>query len=170
LLKRLLRSLSAIFAGQVVNIVGNLLLVPLFLSRWSTGMHGEWMALSSVVAYFGVTDLGMNSAAANAMTAAYARGDLGRYRYVQGSAMAFYVGMAFSVSLLFGFLTAVLPIPAWIGIRHIPPAVAAWVTWLLASTMLWQMPEGSWGASTVPPETSPPRSGSGISKRLDRSP
>jgi O-antigen/teichoic acid export membrane protein len=139
-LKRLLRSISAIFAGHFLNIVGNLLLVPLFLSRWSTGVYGEWMALSAVVVYFGVTDLGMNSAAANAMTAAYARGALGRYQYLQGSAMAFYVGMAFSVSLLFGILMAILPIPAWIGIQHIPPAVAAWVTWLLASRLLWQMP------------------------------
>jgi O-antigen/teichoic acid export membrane protein len=133
------------FAGQVVNIVGNLLLVPLFLSRWSTGLYGEWMALSAMVTYFSVTDLGMNSAAANAMTAAYARGNLGRYRYLQGSAMAFYVGMALSLSLLFGFLAAVLPLPAWIGIRHIPPTVAAWVTWLLASTVLWQMPAGQIG-------------------------
>jgi O-antigen/teichoic acid export membrane protein len=142
LLKRLLKGISAIFAGQFLNVVGNLLLVPLFLSRWSTGMYGEWMALSALVAYFGVTDLGMNSAAANAMTAAYARADLGRYRHLQGSAMAFYVGVAFSVSLLFGFLAALLPVPAWIGIRHIPPAVAAGAAWLLAARILWQMPAG----------------------------
>ena len=104
------------------------------------------MALSSVVAYFGVTDFGMNLAAANAMTAAYARGDLARYRYLQGSAMAFYVGLALGVSLLFGFLTTVLPIPAWIGIREIPPSVAAWVTWLLASRLLWQMPADQLGS------------------------
>jgi O-antigen/teichoic acid export membrane protein len=140
LLKRLLKSISAIFAGQFLNIVGNLLLVPLFLSRWSTGMYGEWMALSALVAYLGVTDLGMNAAAANVMTAAYARGDLGRYRYLQGSAIAFFVGLAFSVSLLFGFLTALLPVPAWIGIRHIPPTVAAGVAWLLAARILWQIP------------------------------
>src|ERR1035437_10596733 len=59
--------------------------------------------------------------------------------------MAFYVGTAFSVSLLFGFLTALLPVPAWIGIRHIPPAVAAWVTWLLASRILWQIPAAQLG-------------------------
>ena len=140
MLKGLLRSISAIFAGQFLNIVGNLLLVPLFLSRWSSGMYGEWMALSAVVAYLCVTDLGMNLAAANAMTATHVRGDLGRYQYLQGSAMAFYVGMALSLSLLFGLLTAILPIATWIGIRHISPAVAAWVTWVLALRILWQMP------------------------------
>lgn len=145
MLKRLLRSISALFAGQVLNAVGNLLLVPLFLARWPAGIYGEWMALSAMVAYFSVTDLGMNSAAANAMTAAYARGDLDQYRYLQGSAMAFYVVIALSVSLLVGFLTMILPIPAWIGVRHIPPAIAAWATWLLASTILWQMPAGQIG-------------------------
>lgn len=140
MLKRLLRSIFAIFAGQFLNIVGNLLLVPLFLSRWSTGMYGDWMALSAVVAYLGVTDLGMERAAANAVTTAYARGDLGRYRYLQSSAMTFYVGIALSLSLLFGLLMAILPIATWIGIRHIPAAVAAWVTWLLALRILWQMP------------------------------
>jgi O-antigen/teichoic acid export membrane protein len=109
-------------------------------------MYGEWMALSALVAYFGVTDLGMNSAAGNAMTAAYARGDLRNYRYLQASAMAFYVGIAVSVSILFGFLVAFLPIPAWIGIRYIPPVVAAWVTWLLALRLLWQMPAAQLGS------------------------
>src|ERR1035437_7702324 len=126
LLKRLIKSISAIFAGQFLNIVGNLLLVPLFLSRWSTGMYGEWLALFALVGYLGVTDLGMNSAAANAMTAAYARGGLKRYRHLQGSAMVFYVGMALSLSLVFGLLMAILPIATWIGIQHIPPVAVAW--------------------------------------------
>ncbi len=140
MLKRLLKSVSAIFIGQFLNIAGNLALVPLFLSHWSTGVYGEWMALSAVVAYFGVSDLGMNAAAGNEMTAAYACGDLKRYRYLQGSAMAFYVGMAFSISLILGILTVFLPISAWIGIRQIPPTIAAPVVWILAATVLWQMP------------------------------
>lgn len=146
MLKRLLRSIAAILAGQFLNVVGNLVLVPLFLTQWSTGLYGEWMALSAVVAYFSVTDLGMNAAAGNAMTAAYARGDLVRYRNLQGSAMAFYVGMALSVSVLLGVLAAFLPLPAWIGIRHIPPVVAAWVAWSLASRLLCQMPASQLGS------------------------
>src|ERR1019366_5663352 len=109
MLRRLLKSISAIFAGQFLNISSDLAMVPLFLSHWSTAVYGEWMALSAVVAYFGVADLGMNAAAGNVMTAAYACGDLKRYRYLQGSAMAFYVGMAFSLTLLFGILTFLLP-------------------------------------------------------------
>lgn len=146
MLKRLIQSLSALFASQILNIAGNLILVPLFLSRWSPAAYGEWMALSAVVTYFGVTDIGMNSAAGNALTAAYARGDLGRYRYLQGSAMAFYVGMALAVSVVFGVLTAALPIAAWIGVRGIPPRLAAIIIWLLAARLVWQMPVGLLGS------------------------
>ncbi len=146
MLKRLFNSISAIFAGQFLGVASNLALVPLFLSRWSTGTYGEWMALSAVVSYFGVTDLGMNSAAANAMTAAYARGEMARYRHLQGSAMAFYIWLAAGLSFLVGALTFLFPIPAWIGVRHISPATAAWVTWLLAARLLWQMPAGQLGS------------------------
>jgi O-antigen/teichoic acid export membrane protein len=142
---RLLKSAVALSAGQLLNILGNLLLVPLFLSRWSTGQYGEWMALSAVVAYFGVTDLGMNSAAGNAMTAAYARGDIERYRFLQGSAMAFYVGMALVMSISLGCLIVLVPIPAWIGVRQIPLWTASWVVWVLAARILWQMPAAQVG-------------------------
>lgn len=146
MLKRLLRSIFALLTGQFLNVIGNLLLVPLFLSRWSSGVYGDWMALSAVVAYFGVTDLGVNSAAGNTMMAAYARGDLAVYRCIQTSAMAFYVGMALTLSVLAGVLSILFPIPAWIGIRNIPPVAAAWVTWLLASRLLWQMPAAQLGS------------------------
>jgi O-antigen/teichoic acid export membrane protein len=130
----------------VLNTIGNLVLVPLFLSRWSAGTYGEWLALSAVVAYCSVIDLGMNSAAGNAMTSAYARGDVGRYRHLHGSAMAFYVGAASGVSVIVALLAAVLPIAAWTGIQHIPPRVASWIAFLLASRLLWQMPAAQLGS------------------------
>jgi O-antigen/teichoic acid export membrane protein len=145
LLTRVIKSVVANFAGQLVNIAGNLLLVPLFLSCWSAGVYGEWMALSALVSYFGITDLGMNSAAGNVITAAYARGDLARYRFLQGSAMAFYVGMASAVSLLAGILIVVFPVPLWIGVCLIPPSTASWVVWVLAARIMWQMPAGQIG-------------------------
>ncbi len=146
MLKRFVKSISALAAGQVLNVVGNLVLVPLFLSRWSTAKYGEWMALCAVVAYFSLTDLGMNSAAANAMIAAYARNDLARYRYLQSSAMAFYLGLAGGISLLSGILLVRLPVATWIGIREVPARLAGAIIWLLAVRLLWQMPAAQLGS------------------------
>ena len=140
MLKRLFGSISAIFAGQIFNIAGNVAVVPIFLAHWSTGVYGEWMTLSSVVSYFAVTDLGMSAAAGNVTTAAYATGNVNRYRYLQASALAFYIGVAFAASVGFALAMAFLPIPAWIGIRLIPSPVAKIAIWLLAATVLWQLP------------------------------
>lgn len=140
MLNRMLKSISAIFTAQFLNVVGNLLVVPLFLSTWTTGMYGEWMALSALVAYFGITDLGMNAAAGNVLTETYVRGDLGSYKCLQGSAMTFYVAMALGASLFIGIVTVLLPIPSWIGIRQIQPREAVPVICLLAATILFQMP------------------------------
>lgn len=55
--------------------------MSLFLSLWSTGFYGVWMALSAAVACFSVRDLGMSAAAGNAMIAAYARDGLVKHRH-----------------------------------------------------------------------------------------
>ena len=66
--------------GRGLTILSNLLLVPLSLSRWDKTTYAEWLVLSATVAYLSTTDLGVNTAAINEMAAAYACGDLKRYR------------------------------------------------------------------------------------------
>jgi O-antigen/teichoic acid export membrane protein len=145
LFRRLLKSFTALFAGQLLNVVGTLVSVPLFLSHWSPEVYGEWTALSAVVIYLGFADLGMNSAAANTMTAAYARGDLKRYRGLQASALVFYVGIACCLSVLFVVLANIFPVARWLGIRAIPNNAAVWALCLLALNLLWQMPAAQIG-------------------------
>jgi len=140
MLKRVFTSMGAILSGQALTFLGNLLLVPLFLSHWSTTTYGEWMALSAVIAYLNAADLGVNAAAGNKMVAAYARGDLRTFQSVQGSAIAFYVVLAGAVTVLCGVACLTLPIGAWRGIKSISAAAAAWIAWILASRTVWQMP------------------------------
>jgi O-antigen/teichoic acid export membrane protein len=140
LLKRLAKSFGALAAGQTLTAIGQILLVPVFLSHWSTGTFGEWMALSAVVAYLNATDLGMNAAAGNKMLAVYAKNDLGTYRVVQNSAIAFYVILAAVGTGILGLVCALCPVSSWLGIKSIPASTAAAVAWILAARTLWQMP------------------------------
>jgi O-antigen/teichoic acid export membrane protein len=140
MLKSVVHNVGALSAGQLSNVIGNLLLVPLLLSRWSTPVYGEWTALSALVAYLGTLDLGMNSAAANALLASHTQRDASRYAALQATAAAFYISVACVITLLAGALCLLLPLPKWLGIVHIPGHDATMVLWILAARMIWQLP------------------------------
>ncbi len=140
--KRIIQGLAAIFSGQLIATLGNLLLVPLYLTIWSPSVYGEWLALFSLVSYLGVLDLGVNMAVINRLTQDYARGDLRNYARCQHSALAFYLLLALTGSLLLTWAAWNLPLPRWVGLRETPPATARWVVWLLGLQVVWGLPLG----------------------------
>ena len=142
LLKRVFRGVAAVAAGQALNILFTIILVPLYLAHWSAALYGEWMALSSVVAYLGLMDFGMNSAAGNAMTAAHARKEWARYREIQASAMVFYFFLALIITIGASVFALDWGLPAWMGIRNITGREAGLAVLLLAVRLAGQMPAG----------------------------
>jgi len=147
LLKRVLKGLTAIFFGQVLVAIGNLLLVPLFLAYWPAAVYGEWLALYSLACYLSTLDLGLHSAVTNRLTQAYARNDLREYVRFQHSALAFYAVLAVSVGMLLVLGAWHLPLHRWLGLKHASRNDAFWVVVLLGSQFLWAMPVGQLGAT-----------------------
>jgi len=131
--------LGALGAGQMLIRLGGLLLVPLFLHRWSATHYGEWLALSAVAGYLTLVDPGMHLAAINRLTQLHARGDVEEFRRVQQSALGAYVMLAAAGSLLVALGAASLPIAAWLRLSTPPPEAAAVVS-LLAAYVLWSLP------------------------------
>ena len=56
---RVLKSLNAMVFGIVIGRAGSLLLVPLFLSRWSPIGYGEWLTIFAAVSYLSTLDIGV---------------------------------------------------------------------------------------------------------------
>ena len=140
MLRRVLPAANAIFLGHVMVRLGSLVLVPLFLRYWSPVSYGEYLALFAAVGYLGSLDIGMQWAAVNRLTQAYARNDLDEYRTVQHSSLFFYLLLSASVTLLVASLVWLFPIPHWIGLRVTKPATATLVIILLAGYVMWSMP------------------------------
>src|SRR5437879_5510921 len=140
MLRRVLTAANAIFSGYVIARVGSLVLVPLFLRYWSASLYGEYLAMFAVVSYLTSLNIGVQSAAVNRLTQAYATGDFDEYRSVQHTALAFYVTLAAAATVLIAALAWLLPIPQWIGLRLTKPTTATLVIILLASYVLWSMP------------------------------
>lgn len=60
---------------KIVRIIDQLILVPLFLSKWGAEYYGEWLTLSIIPSIIGFSDLGMGSAVSNSFVLAYTGGD-----------------------------------------------------------------------------------------------
>lgn len=74
--KRIFKASGAAAFGQGLNIVYQLLLVPIYIRSWGAPLYGEWLILSaapSVIAMAG--DLGFGVVAANEMNMNVARGN-----------------------------------------------------------------------------------------------
>jgi O-antigen/teichoic acid export membrane protein len=140
MLRRILPAANAILVGHMIPRLGSIILVPLFLRNWSATLYGEYLALFAAVSYLTSLDVGMQQASVNRLTQAYARNDLNQYRTVQHTAMAFYVILASSVTLLVLVLSWLLPLSRWIGLKVTNPSTARIVIILLAAYVMWSLP------------------------------
>ena len=142
---RLIKHFFAITGGQLLNLVGQILLAPLFLRHWSLAVYGTWIVLSTMTSTLGNLDLGMNSAVGNRLLASHTRKDLDDYRRCQHSATVFYLVLAVGASLLLGLGLWLVPVNSWFGVKRSAVPDAPWILWLLALQVLWMMPVGLLG-------------------------
>lgn len=139
LLVRFRKGVVAILSAQLLNAGANLLLVPLFLTRWTPVVYGEWLALFSLIEYLSTLKF-PNMAVNNQLAQCYARNDLEEYTLYQHSAMAAFLILAVSGTALLAVGAWFLPIGSWLGLQHMSRLEAFWVTVLLGSQVLWAIP------------------------------
>jgi O-antigen/teichoic acid export membrane protein len=147
MLRRVFSAANAIFFAHLIVRLGALFLVPLYVKYWSTSLYGEYLALSAAVSYFASLDTGMQQAAINRLTKAYARGNFEEYRSVQHTALAFYLALAIGGTCLAAAVFQVAPVSQWIGLKLTSPATARLVPVLLAGYFVWSMPMRLIGAT-----------------------
>jgi O-antigen/teichoic acid export membrane protein len=99
--KRLCKGVGANFLGQLINIASRFLLVPLFLLAWGANIYGEWLLLSSMVAYLTLTDMGGATYIGNRMTQAFAHQDHELFRKILHTGLALFLIIPLAVYLIF---------------------------------------------------------------------
>lgn len=140
MLSRFLKAANATIFGQIIGRFGSFILVPIFLSHWTPAVYGEWLTLYAAVGYLSSLDVGMQAAALNRLTAAFARRDLIDYRKAQNSALAMYIVTAgFGLTILIA-ISATGPVGKLLGLRITSPHDAAVVLVLLGAWILLSMP------------------------------
>src|SRR3989339_2148055 len=101
MIRRLFKGIGANFLGQVINIASKIVLVPLFLLAWGADIYGEWLLLSSMVAYLSLTEMGAQLYIVNRMTQAYAHRDNDQFRKILHTGLALFLIIPVIVFIIF---------------------------------------------------------------------
>ena len=79
---------------QIVQTAAQFLVVPLMGTHWGLKSYGVWVMLSTIPSYLIMADIGLSAAAANDMTASFARGDRNSTLSTYQALRAFGIGLA----------------------------------------------------------------------------
>jgi O-antigen/teichoic acid export membrane protein len=140
--KRLIQGIGANFLGQIISLASRVLLVPLFLTAWGVKVYGEWLLLSSMVAYLSLADLGGQLYIVNRLTQAYALGDLPQFRKTLHTGLALFLILPLAVFLGFLGLMLVFPPGSLLQITITSRQVVFLVLAILAFQFVFSLPQG----------------------------
>jgi O-antigen/teichoic acid export membrane protein len=101
MINRLFKGIGANFLGQLINTVSRIVLVPLFLLAWGADIYGEWLLLSSMVAYLSLTEMGAQLYIVNRMTQAYAHRDNDQFCKILHTGLALFLIIPIAVFIIF---------------------------------------------------------------------
>ena len=67
------RNIIANLFGIGVNLLNQIVLVPFYIIYWGNDLYGDWIVLSALTAFFGMSDIGLNSVIQNRFSIKYAQ-------------------------------------------------------------------------------------------------
>ena len=107
---RVVRGVAASYVNIGVGVVCNLVLIPLYVKYLGRVEYGLWIAVSGLVAYLGLLNLGITQTTANLCAEAVATSSTGRARQVLATGFWSYVRVA---AIALGGLALAGPLVPW---------------------------------------------------------
>lgn len=131
LYSRLIRNLGASGLGQLINLIVQIITVPLLLAQWGLNQYGEWLVLSTIPSYLGMSELGFIGVAWNEMAMLTARDDRAGALKVFQSTWAFVTLVSTAVAGIAILAVALLPLTRWFHVTDLDPRQFATVALIL---------------------------------------
>ncbi len=67
----IIKNLFANVYGVVVNLVFQILLVPLYINYWGKSLYSDWIVITSLTAFFSITNIGLSTVTQNVYSIEY---------------------------------------------------------------------------------------------------
>ncbi|GAC1655211.1 MAG: hypothetical protein NVS9B15_16000 [Acidobacteriaceae bacterium] len=141
--RRMLLGFGSVGLGQIIAAVQAIFFVPFFLHAWGQTVYGHWLALTALVSYLTLLDLGGQNYVGNLLTIDYARGEMDSLRRTASGAISLFIAISLVATLvLVCFLFGVSPLLWRSG--HGPFAMPGshWIVLFSAVGLLLTIPGG----------------------------
>jgi O-antigen/teichoic acid export membrane protein len=139
---RLLRGIGANLYGQGVVTFVQLAGVPILLHAWGVSLYGEWLVLTAIPVYIGMSNLGFVMSAANDMTRLVAKGDRTGALAVFQSLFAFMVTITGTLFAILSVLFWTLPLNHWFHSSTLGSFDLRWILWCLSADVFIKLFDG----------------------------
>jgi len=115
-LGRISKLFAAQNASQVVSLLTQLLMPPIFLHNYGVTLYGEWLALSAAISYLSTVNYGIQTYTNMQMTIHYNRGELEECVHLQSGGLFILLVVFLSLAVL---LCAIffIPLNAWLHLE-----------------------------------------------------
>lgn len=139
---RLIKGMGANLLGQFIHLASRVLLVPLFLKVWGIEIYGEWLALTSFVAYLSLMDLGGQIYIVNRLTQAFALRDIKLFRQILHTGLA--VFLMIPLIGLAVFITVILLVTpeTFLNLSQTSHQTVVWILVILGIQFVVSLPQG----------------------------
>lgn len=113
--QRILKTIAALGVGQVINILSQLALPPVFLAAYGINGYGEWIVLSAAVGYLTALDFGLQNYLINQLTMLFHAGRHEECRQLQSVGLRLMTGFL-AVGTMMAGTAFFLPVNRWLGL------------------------------------------------------
>src|SRR6185437_16282427 len=112
-LGRISKLFAAQIVTQVISLLTQLLLPPIFLHSYGVGLYGEWLALSAAIGYLSTFNYGIQTYTYMQMTIHYNRGEVEECVHLQSGGLFILLMLFVSLAVLLCGIFLV-PLDAWL--------------------------------------------------------
>lgn len=124
MIRRILAGLGLSTAGIAVTMIGQIIAVPVLLTRWGPQLYGEWVTLTTLAGSLSVLNLGVQTYVGNRLIAFHIRGETALGTADLHAGLRLYLGSCTAGMLATTGLVAWPGVLEWLGISAMPAGEA----------------------------------------------
>jgi O-antigen/teichoic acid export membrane protein len=139
---RITKGFGALSLSAVIQIIGQISIVPVALYAWGKVRYGEWILLTGLVTLLRLTDLGLQTFVVNRLCASYALGDREKMQRDLHSALRVQIPLVLTIGSVCALILFTFPVQRALAVQTVGGSTLRIVAMLLVIDLLIGVPMG----------------------------